>query len=73
MKRKIQASSFSTVDLQNTNFKYKGSPFARANQKPEYHGRRDRGASSGDRQKRLCLQCYLWQEYSWTREATGYA
>lgn len=31
MKRKIQASSFGTVDLQNTDFKHKGSPFARAN------------------------------------------
>lgn len=29
MKREMQASSFTTADLKNTNFKFKGSPFTR--------------------------------------------
>ena len=69
----MQATSFSRADLQNINFKYKDSPFARAIRKPKYHGKRGRAASSGNRQEGLCLQCYLWQQYRWTLEATGYA
>lgn len=47
----MQAPSLSTADLQNTNFKYKDSPFARAIRKSKYHGKRERAAGSGTDRK----------------------
>lgn len=51
----------------------KDSAFVRAIWKPKYQGKRGRAASRGDSQERRCLQRYLWQQYRWTSEATGYA